>query len=212
MVIYLWWMVKKHCLYEDFSTPRPLLTQLSGTGDPGQGDHSEIRTHDLLIESRMLWPRGYVPSHALTTGLCPFINQVSKFKNFLGKKHRKPPSARQLPPISLRASRSAPDPSSDFNKLIGRLMQRYQCWSLCWSNVFAILEVTCFFPWKTLFVWLMKLKVCVTTTGLTMIRTNDILLLQLLNIFFKYSVKNSDISHYARMLTYIISVIIAHGN
>ena len=29
-------------------------TQLSGTGDPGHYDHSEIRTHDLLINSRML--------------------------------------------------------------------------------------------------------------------------------------------------------------
>ena len=46
-------MVKKHCLYEDFSNPRPLLTQSSGTGDPGHYDHSEIRTHDLFIESRM---------------------------------------------------------------------------------------------------------------------------------------------------------------
>ena len=29
-------------------------TQLSGTGDPGHYDHSGVRTHDLLIESRML--------------------------------------------------------------------------------------------------------------------------------------------------------------
>ena len=62
MVIYLWWTVKKHCLYEDFSTPRHLVTQSSGTGDPGQGDHSGIRTRDVLIESRMLKPLGYVPS------------------------------------------------------------------------------------------------------------------------------------------------------
>ena len=29
-------------------------TKLSDTGDPGHYDHSVIRTHDLLIESRML--------------------------------------------------------------------------------------------------------------------------------------------------------------
>ena len=29
-------------------------TQLSGTGDQGHNDHSGIRTHDLLNESRML--------------------------------------------------------------------------------------------------------------------------------------------------------------
>ena len=55
-------MVKKHCLYEDLSIPRPLITQSSGTGYLGPGDHSEIRTHDPLIESRMLLPLGYVPS------------------------------------------------------------------------------------------------------------------------------------------------------
>ena len=29
-------------------------TQLSGTGDPGHYDHTGVRTHDLLIENRML--------------------------------------------------------------------------------------------------------------------------------------------------------------
>ena len=43
----------KHTL-EGVSNPRPLVTQLSGTGDPGQRDHRGIPTHDLLIKSRML--------------------------------------------------------------------------------------------------------------------------------------------------------------
>ena len=45
-------MVKVNLFMVDGQDSRSI--QSSGTGDPGQGDHSMIRTHNLLIESQML--------------------------------------------------------------------------------------------------------------------------------------------------------------
>ena len=48
-----WFIYSGWSLSKDSSTPRPVVTQLSGTGDPGQWDHSRIQTHNLWIESWM---------------------------------------------------------------------------------------------------------------------------------------------------------------